>query len=89
MIPLVEDKYKYKCDSYALMASLRYAIGKPTLALAIFRDNLKQNLHELPDHDLKLMKEELTEYYRNHTDDMNYCVANEIVVMIKHELWDE
>ncbi len=86
---MVEDKYKYKCDSHTLMASLRYAIGKPTLALAIFRDNLRENLHALPTNDLKEMEEELTEYYRNHTDDMNYCVANEIVVMIKRELWDE
>ena len=87
---MVDSKYKYRVDSFMIMAALRYSMGRSnTFALVIFRDNLKENLKDLPNDVLTQIKEELIEYYQDRKNDSDYLTAREIIVMIKRELFDE
>lgn len=84
---MVEDKYKFKVDSFVLLSSLRYAIGRSDFALNIVGDNIKNNLADLPNDVLNQMKEELIQYYKDRQEDDNYLVARKIIIMIKDELY--
>lgn len=84
---MVEDKYKFKVDSFVLLSSLRYAIGRSDFALTIVGDNIKNNLADLPNDVLNQMKEELIQYYKDRQEDDNYLVARKIIIMIKDELY--
>lgn len=85
---MVDSKFKYRVDSFMLLAALRYSMGH-SIALAIFRDNIKENLKELPNDVLTQIKEELIEYYINKQEDSDYLIAREIIIMIKRELFDD
>ena len=87
---MVDSKYKYRVDSFMLLAALRYSMGRSnTSALVIFRDNIKENLKDLPNDVLTQIKEELIEYYKERQNDSDYLTAREIIIMIKRELFDE
>lgn len=86
---MVEDKYRYKVDSFMLIASLRYALGRHTFALSIVKDNLQNNLKEIPNHELEQMMKEVSDYYDGHKEDIEYHTALEIITMIKRELYGE
>ena len=85
---MVDSKFKCRVDSFMLLAALRYSMGH-SIALAIFRDNIKENLKELPNDVLTQIKEELIEYYINKQEDSDYLIAREIIIMIKRELFDD
>jgi len=87
---LVDSKYKYRVESYMFLAALRYSMGRRnSTALINVRDNIKENLKELPNDVLTQIKEELIEYYKDRQDDSDYLIAREIIIMIKRELFDD
>jgi hypothetical protein len=72
------------------LAALRYSMGRRnSTALINVRDNIKENLKELPNDVLTQIKEELIEYYKDRQDDSDYLIAREIIIMIKRELFDD
>ncbi len=87
---MVDSKYKYRVESYMFLAALRYSMGRRnSTALISVRNNIKENLKDLPNDVLTQIKEELIEYYKDQQNDSDYLTAREIIIMIKRELFDE